>query len=237
MLKGAQCAAELPSALPPLDAWKVNPCTLKKFYAPTDSRGFVKPEATIELILSLFDESYVWPASWSKSAPHILRPDDHHFHWVSAGYSEQLFQGKYAGIPAKFRDLPTNRGIIPRQFHNVIHKYTLPPKTPKQESMVRYFESFEIARQLFRNAERALLIYTLFDQTEEEAELERYVKRYDEIFADFSKTRYKALGERALQIIGEPDVDIESFSDIAKRLGSCALLAPPNYTEKYFAAA
>ena len=54
--------------------------------------------------------------------------------------------------------------------------------------MVRYFESFEIARQLFRNAERALLIYTLFDQTEEEAELERYVKRYDEIFADFSKT-------------------------------------------------
>jgi hypothetical protein len=37
--------------LPPPDAWKVNLEKLEKFYAPTDDRGFVMPDATIEVML------------------------------------------------------------------------------------------------------------------------------------------------------------------------------------------
>lgn len=224
----------LPPPLPPADAWRTDPSKLANFYVPTDDRGFVQPEATIETVLSYFEDDYRWPVDWSRDAPQILKPDDHHFHWIAARYKKQLFPGKHASVPAKFRDLPTNRGIVPRQFHNVIHKYTLPPEVPRLDHMVHYLESFEIACQLFRSAERAMMISGLFDQAEGENDLERYTRRYDEVFATYSKTVDRAIDTQALETIGENDINIESFSEVFQRLGSCALINTPNYTVRYF---
>lgn len=230
-----RCFPELPSSLPPADAWKRDPGGLLRTPVPADDRGFVLPEETIEVVLAYFEQDYIWPVDWSKNAPQILRPDDHHFHWMAAHYRKQLFCGPDASVPAKFRDLPTNRGILPRQFHNVLHKYTLPPDVPRLGDMARYLESFEIARQLFRSAERALRVNELFERADSTAELEKYIRRYDEIFDTYNRTKYKALGTQALHIIGEVGIDTESLSEVFERLGSCALLNVPNYTQQYFA--
>ncbi|OYX42956.1 hypothetical protein B7Y94_02730 [Candidatus Saccharibacteria bacterium 32-49-12] len=227
---------DLPPPLPPSEAWKINPDKLKSFYVPTDDRGFVIAEAAIETVLSYFEDDYEWPVDWSKAAPQILKPDDHHFHWVAARYKKSLFTGKHSSVPAKFRDLPTNRGIVPRQFHNVIHKYTLPPEVPNLSDMVHYLESFEIASQLFRSAERAMILSGLLNQAGCSDEFERYAKRYDEVFASYSKTASLALDTGALEVIGEDGVNIESLSEVVQRLGSCALRNTPNYTTDYFGA-
>lgn len=156
MRRGAYSAdPELCAYLPPLDAWKVNPHTLKRFYAPVDDRGFVIPKATIERVLRLFEDDYPWPVDWSKSAPQVLKPDDHHFHWTRGMYARSRWN---SSVPDRFRELPTNRGIVPRQFHNVLHYVTLPPRVPYVEDMKHYLRSFEIAKQLFVSAERASCI-------------------------------------------------------------------------------
>lgn len=220
--------------LPPLDAWKVNPNKVKKFYAPTDDRGFVLPHATIEAVLDLFHEDYRWPVDWSKAAPQVLRPDDHHFHWIAEWYERSHFKGKNSSVPRHFRELPSNRGIIPRQFHNVLHEVTLPPMMPKIGHMDHYLRSFAIARQLFDSAQKALMAESLFMGTSEEYKLEEYLKKYESHFKSYNKDTIKALGIRALDVIGVGNVNLESVEEVRHRLGSCALINTPNYTYKYF---
>ena len=164
-----------------------------------------------------------------------MRPDDHHFHWIAARYKKQLFPGPYSSVPAEFRNLPTNRGILPRQFHNVLHKYTLPPEVPELEDMIRYLESFAIARRLFKSAKRLIRVQGLSDQSDDEGDLKKINKRYDEVFNTYSRTKHRALGAQALSNIGERDVSVESSPDeVVELLGSCALLRVPNYTHQYF---
>lgn len=222
--------------LPPLDAWKINPRSIEKFYAPVDDRGFVLPNETIETILELFDDGYVWPVDWSKSAPHNLRPDDHHFHWIADWYLPKHFPHGNKDVPRRFREHPSRRGIIPRQFHNVLHEVTLPPKVPRVGHMAHYLQSFEIARQLFDSAERALMNQALMDGTSDGEKLTRYMYSYEEIFKSYNKKTVQALGMKAFDVVGVSiaEVNLESFEDVVTRLGSCALRNVPNYTELYF---
>lgn len=138
-----------PSHLPPLDAWKVNPKTLKRFYAPTDDRGFVLPDATVELVKDLFEDDYEWPIDRRYQQ---TQPDVHHFHWIAHQYTPIAYDGRTTSIPNRFRELPTVKGLMPRQFHNVIHKVTLPPKQPRLPHMARHVQAYDIARRLFTSA-------------------------------------------------------------------------------------
>lgn len=114
-----------PPHLPPADAWKVNPNTLRRFYAPTDDRGFVLPDATVEVVKNLFEDDYEWPVDPRYQQ---TQPDVHHFHWVARQYSSTVYGGRT--IPNRFRELATVKGLVPRQFHNVIHTVTIPPLQP-----------------------------------------------------------------------------------------------------------
>ncbi len=227
------------SHLPPLDAWKVNPNKLKKFRAPTDDRGFVLPIATIERILKLFEDDYRWPVSWAKDAPQILRPDDHHFHWTKSDYDPSKFTHlAKATVPLKFRELPTMRGIIPRQFHNVLHEVTLPPIMPKVEYMDHYLRSYEIAQSLFRSAERALDLRERFDAATRDTDAERFIRQYCDIFSAYKGHMKKARGAQAMRSMGLDDLEFEPSENtldlVVARLGSCALVNIPNYTKDHF---
>lgn len=236
MLEVVSDAPEAIPHLPPRDAWKVDPEKVKKFYAPRDDRGFVLPRATIEEVLKLFDDEYVWPVDWSKNTPQLLRPDDHHFHWIAEWYDKKHFSGKSCDVPRRFRELPSNRGILPRQFHNALHEVTLPPKMPKLGHMEHYLQSFEIAKDLFSTAERALWVESKFLADTNKVTLERLMHRFDDLFTSYRKRSAKALGINALRVIGVDEVDLmtEPFRVVVERLGSCAFQNIPNYTNDYF---
>jgi len=222
--------------LPPLDVWLQNPNSLAKFYVPTDDRGFVVHDAAIESVLALFDEAYEWPVDWQKGAPQILRPDDHHFQWIASRYDPHCFPGSSkSDIPRKFRNLPSNRGLLPRQFHNVIHTVTRPPKLPKLRQMELYLRSFELSLQLFRHAERVMRIEQLMDCPVSEYKLDNYRKQHQELSEHYTGYIEQALGINAFEMIGiEEDFNPYSLPELHQKLGSCALLNIPNYTTEYF---
>lgn len=222
--------------LPPRDAWLQDPQKIKKFYAPTDDRGFVQHEATIETVLQLFDDDYVWPVDWQKNAPQILRPDDHHFHWLARMYEREHFsRSQRSELPKLFRNLPSNRGLLPRQFHNVLHNVTVPPRIPKLDFMEQYLRSYESAVQLFRHAERAIKLEEMMDNAEDPKKKNAYVEKYDTVFEGYSEQLKLALGLDAFKMIGlEDEFDTSSFTETMQRLGSCALYNIPNYTDIYF---
>lgn len=222
--------------LPPRDAWLQDPDTVTKFFAPTDDRGFVMPDATIETVLELFEPDYIWPVDWQKDAPQIFRPDDHHFQWVADLYESWRFPGSpISDLPRRFRNLPSNRGLLPRQFHNVIHAVTKPPQMPKIRKMEQHVRSYETAVALFRHAERAIMLESLIDNATDNDRLQTYVKQYDSVFEGYSENINRALGLDAFKLIGiEDEFNIASPTELRERLGSCALMNIPNYTNQYF---
>lgn len=221
--------------LPPLDAWMANPYDVEKFYTPTDDRGFIIPDAAIESVLELFDGSYRWPVDWHASHGSIMRPDDHHFHWIADNYDKKKFKGRLSSVPDKFRNLPTNRGIIPRQFHNALHFLTIPPHVPKLGYMAHYLHSFEIARSLFSSTSRMVQAEALFDETTEDRELESYMRRYSDIFQNYEVKIRDARRRDALGAIGIENGFYDApLHELNNALGSCALLNTPNYTATYF---
>ena len=143
--------------LPPIDAWKIDPSKIRRFYAPTDDRGIVLPDATVEVVRELFEEDYVWPMSGTSQAE---KPDIHHFHWMARQYSPEQFNGRT--VPARFREIPTLKGVMPRQFHNVIHEVTLPPAMPKYIHMKQHLQAYHLAGQLFKSAEKTIDAHARF---------------------------------------------------------------------------
>lgn len=221
--------------LPPRDAWKrLDSDNPKKFLAPVDDRGFVLPDATVEMALEYFDDDYAWPVEWSKNAPHILRPDDHHFQWVASNYDPSRYGTRRNQVAKIFRNLPDRRGILPRQFHNVIHALTIPPNIPRLRDMERYIRSWQIAQQLFRSADLALMAERQFMLADKIAVLESYERRYD-LFAGQLALQLETIKDTdVLENIGIEWFDSHDVSAVHQRLGSCALITIPNYTNAYF---
>lgn len=153
--------------LPPTDAWKVNPLTIKKFYAPTDDRGFVLPEPTIEMVQSFFHDDYEWPVD---SHDPRFTPDLHHFQYDEADYQPEQFDGNT--IPRSFRELATRKGILPRQFHNTLHFLTYKPLMPNMEHMDAHVRAFYLARRLFTAANGLMKAQHSFEQRKKDRQLQ-----------------------------------------------------------------
>lgn len=221
--------------LPPRDVWRgINPDNPKKFFAPADDRGFVIPDATVEMVLGYFDDEYAWPVEWSKDVAHILRPDDHHFQWVASNYDPSRYCLRRNQIAKVFRNLPDRRGILPRQFHNVIHALTIPPNVPRLRHMERYIRSWQIAQQLFRSANLALMAERQFMLADRDNVLENYERRYDQFVGQLTLQLADIEGTGILENIGIDPFDSPDASLVHRRLGSCALITVPNYTNTYF---
>lgn len=143
--------------LPPLEAWKqpdkwidIRTGLVKsdapKLVLDTDDRGFLRPDEVVNTVNDVFFwKDYDWP--YELGDPET-QPDDHHFYYDAAEYAPSA-HGGYA-IPARFRELPTQIGRMPRQFHNTIHDLTVKPNMPDMEHMEQYYRSYLIAQQAFK---------------------------------------------------------------------------------------
>lgn len=100
-----------PTHVPPLEAWKVDPARIKKFYAPTDDRGFVLLDETVEEVKSFFHDDYIWPIDYRYKT---TRPDEHHLHWIKRNYAPSNHNGNR--VPMDFRELAPNKAICHGSF-------------------------------------------------------------------------------------------------------------------------
>lgn len=185
-----------PPHLPPRDAWKVNPDTLRRFYAPTDDRGFVMPTATVEVVKSLFEDDYEWPIDPQHQQ---TQPDIHHFHWLASSYSPDKFQ--QSTIPGKFRELPSVKGVLPRQFHNVIHDFTLPPQIPNYQDMEEHIQAYNIARWLFNSAEQTTRAQRFFADSHDDVADGILVTMFDRQFRGYRMNMERLIGAAGLETL------------------------------------
>jgi hypothetical protein len=143
--------------LPPYEAWKrpdkwLDLCTglarrdVPKLVLPTDDRGLTRPDEVVELMNDMyFWGDYDWPFEAGDSE---TKPDAHHFYYYKRWYSAAQNNG--SEIPHDFRELPTSVGVMPRQFHNAIHDFTLPVDRPDFDVMEDYLSSYKLAHVLFK---------------------------------------------------------------------------------------
>lgn len=223
-----------PPHLPPRDAWKVNPDTLRRFYAPTDDRGFVMPEATVEVVKNLFEDDYIWPVDPRYQQ---TQPDIHHFHWLARAYSPNWFQQRT--VPEKFRELPSVKGVLPRQFHNVIHEYTLPPQMPKYHAMEQHINAYQIARWLFYSAERATRAQSLFAaDSRDEVANDILVTMFDRQFRGYRMNMERLIGAAGLETLhlDDPKFIKRKPHEIVKLLSKQVRFREPSYLPLFNAA-
>ncbi len=132
--------------LPPPDARLVNPHAddFMPLPTPLDERGLINIDVLIDQVKATVDSNYVWPKHTSV----------HHFYWSESWYrvpSAQPYEN-----PATFRNLPINKGLVPRVFENWLHQVTLPPTLPEREVRAYTVEAWFVARDLFRMARKTV---------------------------------------------------------------------------------
>lgn len=116
--------------------------------APVDDRSVVDIFKTVQLALSLVDDSYIWP----RAQP---QPDVHHFVWEREKYHPRHFNG--SNVPRDYRDkVSFHKGYLPRQLHEFIHAVIAPPPVPEFSVMEARLRDYEIALELFQSARGAV---------------------------------------------------------------------------------
>ncbi len=103
---------------------------------PVDDRGIVEVDRLLLTVKGRMrsDELYL-PGEGT---------DVHHFYYPEARYKTNL--------EFEFRELPPNKGRLPRGFHQRLHEATSPPLMPEYEVMKSFCESWDIAESLLRAA-------------------------------------------------------------------------------------
>lgn len=240
MLKAQEHGVACPPHLPPRDAWKIDPEHVKKFYAPTDDRGFVLPDQTVEKVLDLFEDEYEWPIDLRHQAK---RPNVHHFHWIARQYEPARYKGRT--VPNQFRELPSVKGIVPRQFHNVIHNVTLPPQMPKYRDMERHIRAYRLARWTFDSATRAMEVQSRFIESDIIADSndtianEILITAFDRQFRGYRMNIERLIGASGLEILrlDDPKFSRRKPHEIHKKLGSVIRTREMDFTSLFKTAA
>ncbi|PLS81748.1 hypothetical protein CYG49_01210 [Candidatus Saccharibacteria bacterium] len=129
-----------PEWLPPRDALLIDP-TKEKIPTPVDANGLVIVSQLVRDVRATVDPSYEWPT---------LFPDDHHLYHYHADYPSIEEPGRVN--PRVFCNLPINRRMMPRNFHNLIHLVAERPAVPSEEVMAYRIQAYEISRGLFVSA-------------------------------------------------------------------------------------
>src|SRR4051812_48225255 len=100
---------------PPPDTWLINP-DKDKFETPVDDRGFVDINTLIRAVKETVSSDYEW----------LDNVNVHHFYW-----KEEWYHSRFIGMNAlRFRELPVHKALLPVEFHNWLHRVTLPPDIP-----------------------------------------------------------------------------------------------------------
>ena len=132
--------------LPPDDYWATDPN--KTFATPVDSRGLIIVDELIDHVKAYICPEYEWP---EQSDEHHLYFEEEEYRWL-----EEWSMGRIPSL--QFRELPVNKILTPRYFHNVLHKVARKAEMPSPEVMRNYIDAWRAARNLFlsiRNAAQA----------------------------------------------------------------------------------
>lgn len=175
---------------------------IKPVPTPVDSRGIVIPERVIDIVKSVYPPDIP-----------IYTPGEevsiHELHWEASAYT--------TATAKTFRMLPPLRLRLPRSFHSVLHIATLPVKPPREETMRRYNENWQIALSLFSAAslvrkQRGLTRRRLRELADH---IEQYDKISDEMLSEtihyFAKREEGSLrhfARVAMQVATMPDVGV-----------------------------
>jgi len=213
--------------LPPLEAWKrpdkwVDLSTglprrdVSRLVLDTDERGLVNPHQVMEHVTDVFFwRDYDWPFDPDDQQ---TRPDDHHFYYDRKLYTAPISFGDE--IPKQFRELPVSIGRMPRQLHNAIHDFTLPPLQPERQVMKDYVDSYELARTAFV---RQLI------RTRQEVDGAFIESLFRENFHDYSIAAELAEREELLGQEGQRN-EVEHLLELAGKLGHVATKKYYNFT-------
>lgn len=186
--------------LPPQEVWAIDPS--KTIKTPVDSRGLIVVDELIESVKAYICPEYNWDGP----------SDIHHLYFYASTYW-QTEQDTGGAVPAyRFRELPVNKILVPRRFHNVIHIVTEPAEMPESQVMGNYIEAWTAARNLFASVRSAV-------------QAERRTRRWlDQHQADNSLTPEQE--EVGLEIMEE--TVLRHFRGINRHLGALSLL-PTEY--------
>ena len=167
---------------------------------PLDSRGLVNANQLILDVNSTVDPNYTWPSAFN---------DNHHLQWPRSNYVR--------GYQTEFRNLPISRIMLPRNFHNWLHRVTEPPSVPSTEICRYRIEENRVVGALFRAASIAVHLdrMRLSDATRERKR-RYYLEKYQEMLE-----QYRHLPVEFLQV--KPDeyelVEPSEFARVAPVLG------------------
>jgi hypothetical protein len=114
----------------------------ERFDTPLDERRLVDVPALITKAKSLIHPEYEWPAELSR----------HHFYYYANLYPYL----REPWNPERFRELPIHIGLMPRQFENFIHVFSIHPPVPDREVMQYRLDAWDVARNLFTSARQTI---------------------------------------------------------------------------------
>lgn len=164
--------------LPPLDRapilQKLAEVGQRRFYldhaipTPVDPETkIVDHDKLIQEMLTLVDPEYRWQAPFF---------DEHHLHWYEHRYKSAFH--KDPKLANEFRDLPTNKLWVPRQFHNFIHAVTIPSDLPEDEVMRASVKEFRRNRYIHKITTHAMAL------SQRQHKFVRFDNRGDVIYID-----------------------------------------------------
>lgn len=117
----------------------------KDFYhsieTPTDERGLVDIPELIKIVKGCVVSNYVWPEE----------PSVHHFYHPASNYPHVPDVGE-RNNPSVFRNLPIHKGLVPRQFENILHWVVKEPSIPSAEVRQYRVDAWSVAKDLFKMA-------------------------------------------------------------------------------------
>lgn len=132
--------------LPPPDARLIDPHApdFLPLTTPVDERGIINIDSLIDQVKATVDPCYTWPKHASV----------HHFYWPESWYKIPYTEPREN--PTVFRNLPINKGLVPRVFENWLHQITIPPVLPEREVRACTVEAWLVARDLFLMARKTV---------------------------------------------------------------------------------
>ncbi|MCX6727324.1 MAG: hypothetical protein NTX11_00730 [Candidatus Saccharibacteria bacterium] len=111
---------------------------------PLDSVGLVDVHQLILDVKATIDPAYVWP----KECEQPKAFNDHHLYHPGADYPHG-FKKRKSDTVIKFRNHNVNMVRMPIVFHNWLHRITIPPVIPSDESIHHRSQVWFTARDLY----------------------------------------------------------------------------------------
>ena len=187
--------------------------------------GVVDVEQTAIMALKHVAPGYEWPRD---------RMDVHHFQWERQNYHPDKWDGDK--VPTLFRETPSLKGYVPRQFHNFLHAVTAEPEVPDYDVMEEVTETHRLHKSLF---EAARQVYVA-DRHPQRSLKGRWTEESDANYAMLSK-RIEIFEERMLaasEILPVDETLVDTSSDrigtVARSLGKIVARKSVNLLPKIY---